>query len=39
MTGTGGQESIDAMMAAMRDSGFDTVLNEINTQFNAWKGN
>ncbi len=39
MTGTGGQESVDAMMAAMRDSGFDTVLNEINAQFAAWKAN
>lgn len=36
MTGTGGQESIDAMMAAMRDSGFDTILNEVNTQYQAW---
>lgn len=36
MTGTGGQESIDAMMAAMRDSGFDTILTEVNTQYQAW---
>ena len=37
MTGTGGQESIDAMMAAMRESGFDTILNEVNAQFQAWQ--
>ena len=36
MTGTGGQESIDAMMAAMRESGFDTILNEVNAQYAAW---
>ena len=39
MTGTGGQESIDAMMAAMREAGFDTILNEVNAQFAAWKAN
>ena len=39
MTGTGGQESIDAMMAAMRDAGFDTILAEVNAQFAAWKAN
>ena len=39
MTGTGGQESIDAMLAAMRDAGFDTILTEVNAQFNAWKAN
>lgn len=37
MTGTGGQDYIDAMMAAMRTAGFDTILNEVNTQFAAWK--
>ena len=37
MTGTGGQESIDAMMAAMRESGFDTILTEVNAQFQAWQ--
>ena len=36
MTGTGGQESIDAMMAAMRESGFDTILTEVNAQYAAW---
>lgn len=36
MTGTGGQESIDAMMAAMRESGFDTILTEVNAQYQAW---
>ena len=39
MTGTGGQDSIDDMLAAMRDAGFDTILTEVNAQFNAWKGN
>ncbi len=39
MTGTGGQESIDAMLAAMRDAGFDTILAEVNAQFAAWKAN
>ncbi len=39
MTGTGGQESIDAMMAAMRDSGFDTILNEVNAQYAEWLAN
>ena len=39
MTGTGGQESIDAMMAEMRDSGFDTVLAEVNAQYAAWLAN
>ena len=37
MTGTGGQDYIDAMMAAMRTAGFDTILNEVNTQFAAWQ--
>ena len=36
MTGTGGQEYIDEMMAAMRESGFDTILNEVNAQYAAW---
>ena len=39
MTGTGGQDQIDAMLAAMRDAGFDTILTEVNAQFNAWKAN
>ena len=39
MTGTGGQDSIDDMLAAMRDAGFDTILTEVNNQFNAWKAN
>ena len=39
MTGTGGQDSIDDMLAAMRDAGFDTILTEVNAQFNAWKAN
>ena len=37
MTGTGGQESIDAMLADMRASGFDTILAEVNAQFAAWQ--
>jgi putative aldouronate transport system substrate-binding protein len=36
MTGTGGQEYIDEMMVAMRESGFDTILNEVNAQYAAW---
>ena len=36
MTGTGGQDSIDDMMAAMRDAGFDTILAEVNEQYAAW---
>ena len=36
MTGTGGQDYIDDMMAAMRDSGFDTILTEVNAQYQAW---
>ena len=39
MTGTGGQESIDAMLAEMRAAGFDTILAEVNAQFAAWKAN
>ena len=39
MTGTGDQDQIDAMLAAMRDAGFDTILTEVNAQFNAWKAN
>ena len=39
MTGTGGQDQIDAMLAAMRDAGFDTILTEVNAQFAAWKAN
>ena len=37
MTGTGGQDSIDAMLADMRASGFDTILTEVNAQFAAWQ--
>ena len=37
MTGTGGQDSIDAMLADMRASGFDTILAEVNAQFAAWQ--
>ena len=37
MTGTGDQEYIDAMMSDMRAAGFDTILNEVNTQFAAWQ--
>ena len=39
MTGTGGQDQIDAMLAAMRDAGFDTILAEVNAQFAEWKAN
>ena len=39
MTGTGGQDQIDAMLDAMRDAGFDTILAEVNAQFAAWKAN
>ena len=36
LTGTGRQDHIDAMMVAMRQSGFDTILAEINAQYAAW---
>lgn len=36
MTGTGGQDSIDAMLSEMRESGFDTILDEVNAQYAAW---
>ncbi len=38
MTGTGSQADIDAMVAAMRDAGMDTILEEVNAQYKAWKG-
>ncbi len=39
MTGTGEPESTVAdMMAAMYDSGFQTILDEVNAQFHAWQG-
>ena len=37
LTGTGDPETTVAdMMAAMRDSGFDEVLAEVNAQYSAW---
>ncbi len=39
MTGTGGQDEIDAMMDAMRESGFDTILTEVNAQYAEWLAN
>ena len=37
MTGTGEPEATVAdMMAAMRDSGFDEILTEVNAQYAAW---
>ena len=39
MTGTGDQSTIDDMMAAMRDSGFDTILTEVNAQYAEWLAN
>ena len=37
MTGTCGQEEIDSMLSDMRAAGFDTILQEINAQYTAWK--
>ena len=36
MTGTGSMDDVADMMAAMRDSGFDTILDEVNAQYAAW---
>lgn len=36
MTGTCGQSEIESMMADMREAGFDTILNEVNAQYDAW---
>ena len=36
MTGTGDMSSVEDMMAAMRDSGFDTILTEVNAQYAEW---
>ena len=36
MTGTGTMDDVAAMMAAMRDAGFDTILAEVNAQYTAW---
>ena len=36
LTGTCGQNEIDAMMEKMRWAGFDTILEEVNTQYAAW---
>ena len=36
MTGTGGQNIIDEMLAAMGEAGFDAILTEVNGQYAAW---
>jgi len=36
MTGTGSMDDVADMMAAMRDSGFDTILDEVNAQYATW---
>ena len=36
LTGTGGQNLIDEMLADMRGAGFDAILAEVNAQYAAW---
>ena len=36
MTGTVGQDQIDAMLEDMRAVGFDTILAEVNRQYDVW---